>query len=491
MMEGVSYMALLTAALPELILTVTMLGALGVDLFILREQPVSLRYGMGAVIASVGLAAAAACVVMNSGERQWLDGMLVQNRTVQLLKVALLALGFFSILLGAETRLAEHAGEFLALMLLALLGMMFMVGTENLLLMFIALELSSLSLYVLTGMNRDRAGAADAALRFFLIGGVSAGFTLFGISLLFGGAHSLEFRQVASALTQSQGEPLLLIGVLFVVTGFGFKTAAVPFHLWAPPVYAQSPIPAAALISSGSKLAAFYLLARFLGLAVEPLIGQFSRSALVPGWAPLLVVMAVASMAIGNLAALSQTHVRRLLAWSAVGHAGFLLLGVIVHVPDRPAPLVYYLVTYGLSTVGAFGVVAVVERAAGGSRLTDFTGFFRRSPLLSICLGVFLLSFAGIPPLAGFFGKFFIFSALLQTHAGLFHWMWLLVVAVAFSAISLFYYLLVLKQVFVVHTEAELKPLGWSPGVVAVLLLALGVVALGVWPGLLLQFLPG
>jgi NADH-quinone oxidoreductase subunit N len=269
------------------------------------------------------------------------------------------------------------------------------------------------------------------------------------------------------------------------LTGFGFKVAAVPFHLWAPDAYEGAPLPSAALIASGSKVASFVVLARivfvgFAGVGGGAAWGQF-RS----GWLLLVAVLAALSMVLGNLAAIVQPGVRRLLAYSAIAHAGYVLISLLA-TPDRGvAALSYYVITYGLATVGAFGVVSFVQNHRGGDRLADFAGLSRRSPLVAFCLAVFLLSLAGIPPLSGFFGKFYVFAAALQRDLGL---LWLVILALAMSAVSLYYYLQVLKQAFVAPAEdAESRASAdWITQLILAIL-AGAVIVLGCFPGLLVQ----
>jgi NADH-quinone oxidoreductase subunit N len=257
--------------------------------------------------------------------------------------------------------------------------------------------------------------------------------------------------------------------------------------LWAPDAYEGAPAPSAALIASGSKVAGFFVLARVMMLGFRGVEGSGAWHAFMPGWVPVLAVMAAASMVVGNLAAIVQSNVRRLLAYSAVAHAGYMLLAVLPHTEHGLEALVYYVTTYGLATVGAFGVVSVVERRAGEARLADFLGLSRRAPLLSFCMLIFMLSLAGIPPLAGFFGKFYVFAAALSAGKPSLGLLWLVILALAMSAVSLYYYLQVLKQIYVARPVDHAKPFDVPVLIQIVLLLvALGVLGLGCAPNLLL-----
>jgi NADH-quinone oxidoreductase subunit N len=274
---------------------------------------------------------------------------------------------------------------------------------------------------------------------------------------------------------------------VMVLIGFGFKVAAAPFHLWAPDAYQGAPTPSSAFIASGSKVAGFFILARFMMLAFAGVEGRGAWGEFAAGWVPVMAVVALSSMVLGNLAAIVQSSVKRLLAYSAIAHGGYMLLAVMSHDPVSLASLMYYVITYGVTVVGAFGVVSVVERATGGEAFSNFAGLSRRAPLLSLCMLVFVLSLAGIPPLAGFFAKFYVFAAALKSGSSQFDLLWLVIVALGFSAVSLYYYLQVLKQVYVVEA-----PDGWTPIRIPVatqaLLCALGLIVLllGCVPGLLL-----
>jgi NADH-quinone oxidoreductase subunit N len=286
---------------------------------------------------------------------------------------------------------------------------------------------------------------------------------------------------------------LVAVAVVMVIMGFGFKVAAVPFHLWAPDAYEGAPPPAAALIASGSKVASFFVFAKVVALGFAGVEGSGAWGQLRAGWLPVLAVLAVASMLLGNLTAMVQGHLRRLLAYSAVAHAGYVLLGLMAmgYPAQRGtamAAVLYYVSTYGLTTVGAFGVAAVLERAPGGGRIETLAGLSRRSPLLALCLLVFLLSLAGIPPLAGFFGKFFVFTAAAGADPQNLGLLWLVVLALAMSAVSLYYYLRVLKQAYVAPDADDAPPLvlPWTDRVVLAVA-AFGVLLLGALPGLLLD----
>jgi NADH-quinone oxidoreductase subunit N len=352
---------------------------------------------------------------------------------------------------------------------------------------FISLELTSLSLYILTAFNKRNIKSAEAALKYFLFGGMSAAFTLFGLSLLYGLSGATNLGQIAAAIHGPKLDPLLVLAIVMTVIGFGFKVAAVPFHLWAPDAYEGAPTPSAAFIASGSKVASFFIFAKVMMIGFKGAEGSGAWHAYIPGWVPVLAVVAAASMVLGNLAAIVQTSVRRLLAYSAIAHAGYMLLGVLSQGGHISASLLYYVLTYALTTLGAFGVVSVVQEQGRGDSLSDFAGLSRRSPVLSFCMMIFMLSLAGIPPLAGFFGKFYIFTSALGGDSGNLGLLWLVVLAIAMSAVSLYYYLQVLKQIYIIEAPAAASP-GPTPvaSQVAMALLALAVLVLGCAPNLLI-----
>ena len=282
----------------------------------------------------------------------------------------------------------------------------------------------------------------------------------------------------------------MAMALVMVMVAFGFKVAAAPFHLWAPDAYEGAPTPSAALIASASKLAGFTLFFRLLWPGLSVLAGDVAQPGNRGGWLTLVALLAGASLLLGNLAALAQTNVRRLLAYSAIAHAGVMLLGLIsVEIVGGPGVLFYYVATYGVATAGAFGVIAVLERqdANGCQKITDLAGLSRRSPLLAGCLAVFILSLAGIPPLAGFFGKFFVFTSALKLGGLAGPAGWLTVLAILLSAVGLYYYLLVLKQALIAAPASDAARIRVPPATALTLLVAAGlIVVLGLFPSLLL-----
>jgi NADH-quinone oxidoreductase subunit N len=486
-----NYGQLLTFLAPETLVVLATLGVLFVDLTTLRGESARTRMQWGAWLTVVGCLAAGVALFISpqATSAGYLDGMLVISPLSQVVKAVLLLLTIGTALLSRDAKFTEHAGEYFALLLLATAGMMFLVSTENILLIFVSLELLSLCLYVLTAFNKRNVKSAEAALKYFLFGGVSAAFLLFGLSLIYGISGELNLPAIAAKLSRNPADPLLIVALVMVAIGFGFKVAAAPFHLWAPDAYEGAPTPSAAFIASGSKVASFFILTRVMIVGFAGAEGSGEWQHFGHGWVPLLAVAAALSVIIGNVAAIAQSNVKRLLAYSAIAHAGYALLGVIGGNAMGIGPVLYYAITYGVTALGAFAIVALVEESTGDCKLTDFAGLSRRSPVVAICLLVFVLSLAGLPPLAGFFGKFYVFAAALKTGPGSLGLLWLVVLAIAMSAVSLYYYLQVLKQAFIVELP-DAQPIKVSATSLAVIVvLAATVVLLGCFPKLLLDSL--
>lgn len=486
-----SYLELLKLAAPETIVVITALVVLAIDLTSMRGMEIRLRFIIGGMISCVGCLAAGLLLLVMQPHGTIGGGMFVADPLVALVKIGVLALTIFTVLISIEGNFTAHVGEYLALILLATVGMMFLVSAEDILMIFVSLELTSLSLYILTAFNKRNLKSAEAALKYFLFGGMSAAFMLFGLSLLYGLSGSTNLSQIAAALAGKGLDPLLVVAIVMTVIGFGFKVAAVPFHLWAPDAYEGAPTPSAAFIASGSKVASFFIAAKVMMLGFAGAEGSAAWQGYVPGWVPVVAIGAGLSMILGNCVAIVQSKVKRLLAYSAIAHAGYMLIALLSHDPQALASLIYYAVTYGLTTVGAFGVVAVVEQRTGDSEMANFAGLSRRAPVVSLCMMVFMLSLAGIPPLAGFFGKFYIFAAAVKEGAPNLGLLWLVVLAIAMSAVSLYYYLQVLKQVYVAEApkmDSEPNRAGVSWAQQAILgFLAVAVILLGCKPEWLLE----
>jgi NADH-quinone oxidoreductase subunit N len=479
-----NYLDLLHLASPEATVALTALAVLALGLARGR------RAGVCTTVAAAGILFASAAVLLLPERATLFHGMLVVTPLTSLFKIICLTLAFFTVLLARDST-PRHRGEFLALLLLATIGLMLLVGSEELLMIFIGLELTGLSLYVMAGFDKTDPRSAEAGLKYFLFGSTASAFTLFGLSFVYGMCGTTGLAAIGQKLTAAPIQPLLLVGIVMTLIGFAFKIAAAPFHLWAPDAYQGAPIPSAAFIASGSKVASFVVLGKIVLVGFGPVQGSAAWHAMIAGWAPVLAALAALSIVIGNLVALAQSNVRRLLAYSAVAHSGYTLLGLVAGGREGFAATLFYTTIYAFTLVGAFGVVALVRRETGGDDFKNFAGLWSRSPLLSGCMAIFMLSLAGLPPLAGFFGKFYLFSVAMRSGAnhGL---LWLVALALLGSFVSLYYYLAVLKAIFVEPALSEVERANTpSPSPIeldflqriSLILLAGTVLVLGLLPG--------
>src|SRR5438876_3025250 len=478
-----SYLDLLKLASPEAIIAVTALAVLGIGLASTRAS------GICSFAATLGLALAIGAVIILPQQATLLHGMLVITPLTSLFKIICLALAFFTVLLARSDRSSHNPGEYLAMLLLATIGLMLLVGTEELLMIFIGLELTSLSLYVMTAFDKTDVRSAEAGLKYFLFGSTASAFTLFGLSFIYGMSGTTGLVAIGQKFATQPMQPLLFVGILMTLVGLAFKVAAAPFHLWAPDAYQGAPVPSAAFIASGSKVASFVVLGKIVLVGFAPVHGSAAWHAMVAGWSPVLAALAALSILLGNLVALAQSNVRRLLAYSAVAHAGYTLIGLVSGDRAGFSAALFYATIYAIILVGAFGVVAMVRRETGGDDFSNFAGLASRSPLLAGCMSVFMLSLGGIPPLAGLFGNFYRISVALRADAnhGL---LWLVAVALLGSFISLYYYLMVLKAIFVdepalaAARDVSVVPPALLPRA-TVAVLAAAVLFLGITPEIL------
>lgn len=502
-----NYPDLLRVTLPETALEVMALLVLLVDLGPLRKSSLRMRIASASTLGILGCGIALMMIPFQAqgGFHAESDQLLLAaGGSAAVAQIAILTLTVLTFLLLFDETFTRHVGEFVAITLMAATGGMLIAAAQDLLVIFIGLELLSLGLYILTAFAKKSAKSAEAAIKYYLFGGMSAAFLLFGFSYLYGITGSTNLQRIMQATYGSnaiQATPLLIVALVMIAAGLGFKIAAVPFHLWAPDTYEGAPAPAAAFIASASKVASFALLisiasaalhvfgdarvVRFVVLTQEthlPRMLGFGTQ-----WSFALTILAVASMVLGNLAALAQTSVRRLLAYSAIAHAGYMLvaLAYFSRTPVSAQAVLYYILTYGLTAVGAFGVVGVVERVNGSDQMDAFAGLHRRNPLLAGIMLVLFLSLAGIPPLVGFWAKFNLFAAVLGVAKGSVPF-GLVALAIAMSAVSLYYYLQVLKRVYVAPASDEASAISVNPVTLsALLVVTLWVVMAGCFPAIL------
>ena len=411
-------------------------------------------------------------------------GMVHVDRFGIYLSVLVLAVGFMTLLFSARflEREGSEQGEFYALMLFALAGMVLMLETTNLMLLLIGLEIFSLTLYVLCGLTRGRVRSIESALKYFLLGAFSSGFLVYGLALLYGAAGSLDLAEIAQVAAADRPSAMLIMGLGLLIVGLGFKIAIVPFHQWVPDVYTGAPTNVTAFMAAATKTVAFAALIRVLA-------GAFGGNTAM--WVPIVTWLAVATMSIANLVALAQTNIKRLLAFSSIAHAGYLLIALVCLPELGIKAIVFYLTAYAFMTVGAFGVAAAV----GGGDLTaesgyDFIGSWgglgSRRPFLASAMTVFLLSMAGIPPTGGFFGKYLIFQAAVQSKQ------WMLAIVGSLNAVvAAYYYLSVILTMWFKEPDGELATSSPVPPTLTFVLTiaAAAVVYLGIAPSAVLGLL--
>jgi NADH-quinone oxidoreductase subunit N len=377
-------------------------------------------------------------------------------------------------------------GAYYALLLFSTSGMMLMAAATDLIVIFLGLEIMSVALYIMAGFNRRQLVSAEAAMKYFILGAFASAFFLYGAALTYGATGSTTLGEIGAWLSGSGPNPMALVGLGLILVGFAFKVAAVPFQWWTPDVYQGAPTSVTAFMSVGAKGAGFAALIRVLRFA-------FGDLAYIADWALVAAVLAVLTMTAGNLAALAQKDVKRMLAYSSIAHAGYILVGVAAANESGVRGVLFYLLAYAFMNVGAFAVACVLERRGEFSTtLRDYAGLSQREPLLAVAMAVFMLSLMGIPPLVGFWGKLFVFRAAVEAGLG-----WLAIAGVINSAISAFYYLGVVVQMYM-RAPAEYVPglggersEGRRPAAVnlevavgtAVLLAMLFTIALGLWPG--------
>ena len=363
-------------------------------------------------------------------------------------------------------------GEYYVQLLLAVIGMMLMAAATDLIVLFLGLELMSVAVYVLAGIWRPELRSSEAALKYFLLGAFASGFLLYGIAMAYGAFGTTTLGPIADQLPSLTPEqrPLALAAVGLLLVGFGFKVAAVPFHAWAPDVYEGSPTSVTALMAVGVKAAAFAAFAR---------VFLHTLGALSVDWSWILWVLAALTMTVGNLAALVQRNIKRMLAYSSIAHAGYLLVGMVGGGEDGGAAVLFTLLVYAMMTLGAFAVViAIGRRGEPNEDIADYAGLGFRYPFLGLCMTVFMLSLAGIPSLAGFTGKFFLFSAAVEKG-----YVWLVIIGSLNSTVSIYYYAGVLVQMYMGEGTREVQGVTHRPYLLVTLLVtAVGTVALGLFP---------
>ena len=365
-------------------------------------------------------------------------------------------------------------GEFLGLTLLSMLGMMVMISASNFVVLYIGLEIQALSLYAMVALQRDSAVASESAMKYFVLGAMASGFLLYGMSMIYGGTGSLDVRTISAVIQHGQANTMLLVfGLAFLVAGLAFKLGVAPFHMWVPDVYHGAPTAMTLLIGSAPKLAAFAFVMRILVESLQPLMVH---------WSGMLMVLAVLSMAIGNITAIAQTNIKRMFAYSTIAHMGFMLVGVLSGTLDGYSSAMFYAIAYVLMTLGGFGMIMLLSREGfEGDKIDDFKGLNQRSPWLAFMMLILMFSMAGVPPTIGFYAKFAVFSAAVQTGH-----ITLVVLALLFSLIGAFYYLRIVKLMYFDAPESHEKLTLQPDTALLVSINGLAVLLLGILPNSLM-----
>ncbi len=458
----------LVSVLPELLLTVFACFVL------LAGLSPRLWRGFPGVASLVGIAlAATASARLGKLSYSAFSSMFILDPYATFFKFVFYIGAAVTVLLSIQTSRSESAnsGEYYAFVLLSTVGMMFMVSGSDLISIYLGLELMSVCLYVLAGINRPDNRSVEASVKYFVLGSFSSAILIYGISLLYGLTGSTNLQSIAAFLSASEmSNPALMLSMFLLIVGFGFKVAAVPFHMWTPDVYEGSPTSVTAFMSVGPKAAAF-------GVILRVFMETFGANQ--PAWSSVLVVLSIATMAIGNLVAVAQTNIKRMLAYSSIAHAGYVLIGVVVGSAEGISGVMFYLFVYAFMNLGAFGMVILLQRGGmGGERIEDFTGLAKKNRIAALLMLIFMFSLTGVPPLAGFWAKFYIFKAAIE--AG---YAWLAVVGVLLSAVSAFYYLRIVMVMYMKEPEGDFA-LSPAPGLSLALFVSVAmIVLLGIYPG--------
>ncbi len=456
--------ASIIAILPEILMTILAVAVLGLDLLWRGRE----RRGLG-YVAGFGLLGIAAVVWLIGApqgetlqEQLVLGGMIRHDDLAQIFRVMVIIAGGLSCLITMDTPRLRDRGDFYAILIVAVIGGSLASAASDLIMVFLSLETLSITLYMLAGYRVDRDDSTEAGLKYFLFGAFASAFTLYGLSLVYGFTGETNLYLIGERLASgsvSQGP--VVIALVLVAVSFAFKMSAVPFHFWTPDVYQGAPTPITALLSTGSKAATIALLLRFL-LAVFPPAGLLVSVSAVhdfsADWVQLAAVLSVISMTLGNLLALMQHNIKRLLAYSTIAHAGYILMGVAAIATDRSgdgaAAVAFYMFMYVLTNSLAFAVVILFANATGSEEIRDLAGLSRRSPWLALAMTIALLSLAGIPPAAGFVGKFLLFRAAVDADL-----VWLALIGVVNVIVGLYYYLIVVRVMYMERSPEEDRPI--------------------------------
>ena len=462
----------LVTILPELVILVTACTVLLVDLYLRDDQK-----GVNHNLSIIGVVVALVAVGFVSGSEvvTAFSGSVIRDPMGDLLKGAILVVTLLSFVYSKEYMRGRKlwVGEYHVLVLFALLGMMIMVSANGFLTMYLGLELLTLCLYALVAFDRDSKAGAEAAMKYFVLGALGSGMLLYGISMIYGATGGFSFAGVeAVAALEGMSNKILVFGLVFVIIGIAFKFGAVPFHMWLPDVYEGAPTSVVLFLSSAPKVAAFAMAARIL---IDALGG------LQADWGEILIILSVLSMAIGNVVAIAQQNIKRMLAYSTISHVGFLFLGLLAGTQQGYASAMFYAVVYALMAAGAFGVLVMISREGFEvENIDDLKGLSDRDGWLAAMMALLMFSMAGVPPLVGFMAKLLVLEAIVDQGM-----VWLAIVAVVFSIIGAFYYLRVVKMMYFDKPVSDV-PIHTTGGArIAITVNGIGVLLLGMFPALL------
>lgn len=468
-MESVMRFPELGPIVPEMVMTGAAIIILLLDLITKRKETLAF---FGCVFAAV----AAFTLMGSTGTTFW--GMFVSDGYGLFFKLIFLTSLLLSLLISVKyiVKVEANFGEYYSLLFFATTGMMIMASAGDLIVLYLGLELMSLSLYILTGFVRHNVKSNEAAIKYFLLGAFASAVFLFGASLAYGLTGTTNISAVSSYIVSEGlvGNPALVLSAVLIASAFSFKIAAVPFHMWAPDVYEGAPTSITAFMSVGPKAAGFAALGRVFLVAFDP-----SRI----DWLYVFIAISVLTIAVGNVLALVQTNIKRMLAYSSIAHAGYALMGIIAGGPEGTAGMMNYLMIYAFMNIGAFAIVIVLRNEGlGGEEIADYEGLSKTRPLYSFLMLLFMFSLTGIPPTAGFIGKFYLFVS--AVNAG---YTWLVVIAVFFSAISAYFYLRVVMYMYMREPKAEAEASASAPLNLALAIAAAAVLVIGVLPSWLIS----
>lgn len=477
-MPEFNFLASLPSISVELGLTIMAIVVLFLDVYLPESKHRNIAY-----VSFFGLIALSVLPLLfqPDGEPYW-GGMIRHDALAQIFRVMVTAAGAITCLIAIDTKDLGNRGEFYLIVIVSTLGACLVSSSANLIMVFIALETISIPLYILATFKRDDPRSSESGMKYFLFGSFASAIMLYGFSLLYGFTGQLDLYRIAEFLgTEAFAENAIPVlgAMVMVVVGFGFKISAAPFHFWTPDVYEGAPTPVTAFVSVASKAASFALLTRFF-VAVFPVELVIGGENIQAFWVPLMSVLATVTMSVGNVLALAQRNIKRLLAYSSVAQAGYTLIGVAsiqAETEIAVASIGFYMFMYTFTNLLAFAVVIIFSETNNTDAIADFAGLSKRNPWLAIMLTIAFLSLAGLPPAAGFVGKFFLFNAAIQSGLA-----WLAVVGIINSLVAVYYYLVVVKVIYFDEADEAIQPVpvnmtyGWALALNAVMVILLGTV---------------